>query len=518
MANKETIKSWFRNGAKPTEKQFWAWMDSFFHKEDKIPMESVEGMSKALEGKADASALEAFAFRSNTYTKDEVGELVRTKVDFPMNPPSPDVLGFERRRFLVGYEEELNTVPGQNEPHYNAVRFSLESIGENLGNSNLKVPQGQIRELDVTGAKFLVKGKESANNDASFNRRPVENANGEQRYQDADLQIKADIIKMPSLLSEQEKTVWKTQMNGGWTTNSMSVVLINPIVLKNKNEMQFVTVLGTNLNFNPSNFKVEIITDDSTANNVQVVTIIKNSHVQLINSQSLGFWINTAELNLQNGDYKLRLTNGVASYITPMSFKVIDAAQVQPLNFTHSQNVVLQSGTSTLQKINSSTDVVLSPDENIKPLADVNYKDIVAQFQTDNILRGNQNWSFKVVINNDNTPNNGIVESYFGLSSTNSKGSILNTLDFELSCGKSGWSGYLYTQGFGKMIREVNSTVIFTKYQNNLSIIVLGLSGTNVFISTHIINTDNDYRFVFGRNNGGTKRSSSFFITEAYKF
>lgn len=58
MANKETIKSWFRNGAKPTEKQFWEWIDSFFHKEEKIPMKSVEGMDKALEGKADADLLD----------------------------------------------------------------------------------------------------------------------------------------------------------------------------------------------------------------------------------------------------------------------------------------------------------------------------------------------------------------------------------------------------------------------------------------------------------------------------
>lgn len=58
MANKETIKYCFRNGAKPTEKQFWAWIDSVFHKDDKIPIESVEGMDKALESKADADLLD----------------------------------------------------------------------------------------------------------------------------------------------------------------------------------------------------------------------------------------------------------------------------------------------------------------------------------------------------------------------------------------------------------------------------------------------------------------------------
>ena len=40
----QTLKSWFVNKAKPNQGQFWAWMDSYFHKSEKIPAESVDGL------------------------------------------------------------------------------------------------------------------------------------------------------------------------------------------------------------------------------------------------------------------------------------------------------------------------------------------------------------------------------------------------------------------------------------------------------------------------------------------
>ena len=53
----ETLKQWFSNLKKPTQKQFWAWLDSFWHKSEKIPMTSVEGLDKLVEGTASAEQL-----------------------------------------------------------------------------------------------------------------------------------------------------------------------------------------------------------------------------------------------------------------------------------------------------------------------------------------------------------------------------------------------------------------------------------------------------------------------------
>lgn len=45
---KNTLKGWFVTTAKPLQAQFWAWMDSFWHKDELIPMEKVDGLIDAL--------------------------------------------------------------------------------------------------------------------------------------------------------------------------------------------------------------------------------------------------------------------------------------------------------------------------------------------------------------------------------------------------------------------------------------------------------------------------------------
>ena len=57
MTTIETLKQWFSNLKKPTQEQFWAWLDSFWHKSEKIPMTSVEGLDKLVEGTASSEQL-----------------------------------------------------------------------------------------------------------------------------------------------------------------------------------------------------------------------------------------------------------------------------------------------------------------------------------------------------------------------------------------------------------------------------------------------------------------------------
>lgn len=45
-----SIKNWFKTGLKPTQSQFWDTWDSFWHKDDLIPQESVDGLADALTG------------------------------------------------------------------------------------------------------------------------------------------------------------------------------------------------------------------------------------------------------------------------------------------------------------------------------------------------------------------------------------------------------------------------------------------------------------------------------------
>jgi len=54
---KETLKGWFSNFKKPTQNQFWAWIESYWHKDEKIPIDSVEGLKSALENTANADMI-----------------------------------------------------------------------------------------------------------------------------------------------------------------------------------------------------------------------------------------------------------------------------------------------------------------------------------------------------------------------------------------------------------------------------------------------------------------------------
>ncbi len=50
--DKPTLKSWFSRGKKPLASHFAALIDSFFHKDETIPMSSVEGLQNSLQTKS----------------------------------------------------------------------------------------------------------------------------------------------------------------------------------------------------------------------------------------------------------------------------------------------------------------------------------------------------------------------------------------------------------------------------------------------------------------------------------
>ncbi len=58
MASLNTIKNWFKSGLKPTQQQFWEAWDSFWHKEDRIPVAQIDGVDTLLDQKANKSVLD----------------------------------------------------------------------------------------------------------------------------------------------------------------------------------------------------------------------------------------------------------------------------------------------------------------------------------------------------------------------------------------------------------------------------------------------------------------------------
>lgn len=57
METKDQLKAWFRKGLYPTESQFAAWIDSYWHKSEKMPYDSIEGLALELNSKANVEHL-----------------------------------------------------------------------------------------------------------------------------------------------------------------------------------------------------------------------------------------------------------------------------------------------------------------------------------------------------------------------------------------------------------------------------------------------------------------------------
>lgn len=56
--DRNTLTGWFVKGAKPLASQFAAWINSFWHKDDLIPVSSIEGLQEEFDKKAETSTVQ----------------------------------------------------------------------------------------------------------------------------------------------------------------------------------------------------------------------------------------------------------------------------------------------------------------------------------------------------------------------------------------------------------------------------------------------------------------------------
>ncbi|WP_143755765.1 hypothetical protein [Kaistella haifensis] len=186
-------------------------------------------------------------------------------------------------------------------------------LGKNIANSSLTsvagagLTLGSSWTLNTNGQLYSVTNLPDKSADTSFNKMLIQNSTGQVAWGNGRTLIK----NMPALLSDAEKTNWKTEMNGGWTTNTMSVAVIMPPIVDKQDKNYWITLRGTGLNFNPTNFSIDIMNEAGTT----VIDNIPNSQVQLYtDGLVLVFYYNFKNFPL--GNYRIRLRNGVVEYIT----------------------------------------------------------------------------------------------------------------------------------------------------------------------------------------------------------
>ncbi len=165
MTEKNILQNWFVTGAKPTQEQFWAWQESYWHKSEGIPTEKILGLSEVLANKADVEILQ---HKANLDTSNLTNEHVlawKEKLgvgEFPTNIATIDEGNKQGNTYTKTKIDEL-----------------LENSGKNIANTDLVIPAGVVRTLNVEGAKLQISGLANKKLDASFNNKIVVNGRGE---------------------------------------------------------------------------------------------------------------------------------------------------------------------------------------------------------------------------------------------------------------------------------------------------------------------------------------------------
>ena len=323
MADKNTLKQWFVTGAKPVQAQYWAWLDSYWHKSEAISINNIENLSEILGNKVDADQLALYAKKDASNidvptwkTRLGVGEL-------PPNIGTIDYTNSEGFSYVGNAYKKIEN-PNDGKTYLlkiDGTAVDGDTFGKNVSNSyltslpNTGLKLGAIWELDSNGFPLRFKNLPDKSADSAFNLMLAQDSSGQIAKSNGKNLLKG----MPSLLSDVEKTTWKIEMNGGWTTNTMSVYSISPFLVNNNNNNNtYFTCFGANLNFNPVNFSVKILRKSDL---VEVATV-PNNQVQLNqNGISLTFYYNINSFPV--GEYIVQLWNGIAIYNSIGNFNVV---------------------------------------------------------------------------------------------------------------------------------------------------------------------------------------------------
>lgn len=313
MTNISTIKQWFRNGLKPTQEQFWAWMDSYWHKGEEIPQNSIKGLDKSLEAKAETSAVEAKA------NKDASGLSEENKVAWK------EVLGVGKipeNIAKIDTDSEQGNVYDKTQ-----VDDLLENSGKNIGNSDLETTstrtftQAHIYTHNTGGYPYRITGLADKSVDTMFNNVLVENSNGDV----AITTNSALLVNGIKAMNDTQKDQWRASLlktNEKYSTGQPRVDVLLPPLIDLSTSVSSILTVGINLFINNVD-RVSTIDIIKVSNN-EVVETIQNVMVHQTMPTQLTFDINKS-LYVADEDYTIQIThNGIKSILNKnATFRVV---------------------------------------------------------------------------------------------------------------------------------------------------------------------------------------------------
>lgn len=329
----------------------------------------------------------------------------------------------------------------------------------------------------------------------------------------------ADYYRMINSLTDAEKTNIKTSMNGGWTTATMSVAIISPPVVDKQNKNYWITLRGANLNLNPASFAVDIMSVDG----VTVIANVPGSQVQLYtNGFDLAFYFNFKDIPL--GNYKIRLWNGVAYYVTGLTVAVVQNLQILDVS-TLTWTKKIYNDLPNPATFGSGGSAIYQSDSAVKAYSTLD-PTIVGALKSSKINNVGDNFYLEFSVNYQHGANLTNATQYVGLMNSNVAVDLLDqTLTRIKASGIMGSNvGYRTYYLNNISVGAASAGVVIPSETINVVIIKEGTSMTIAVTARNVTNQvvisapDIEYSLNMAVNNMGGVCTTSINVTNLYKY
>jgi len=553
--DKNTIKNWFKTGLKPTQAQFWAWMDSYWHKDESISISAIENLEKVLDNKAD-NTHEHSKYATNDATSLTDGNILEwqkalkisdLKFDDKAITITQDYsdFGLEKGATINSFNNAIYQTVGNkldaptNEgttadyPYVVGVNEDNESIklpagdlGKNFANTNLVVTENRkhtgtaIVEFGMplvfsnTNQKFS--GLLDKSSDATFNVLMGLDSNGNA----GKLTALGNVLEsgLKNITAEQGLRIGNLLNGGQGSTGSMTVYSVSPPIVQTQyNSVEWVLLSGTNLLLNKDSCKIELL--DATTKTIELV--IPTENIKSESSTELLFYYNFQNFKL--GEYIIRITSGVKIYTTSWTLNLVSEVNNVDLNsitwdikykegFVASSDDVYQGATTSLL-----TPLISASQISSSPIYVAKSNEIFSQGE-DFYIEMNIDLSTKSFSNTNSNQ-----KSFIGLGYSSSVNDFINQTLLGLN--------YLFGDNSTYVVYNTDNTLV-SSTTNNTSLTIKIIKTGNLFrciigsINKSITLTNNSgysiFHSILGRGaNGnlqGNRQSIQTKIVRAFKF
>lgn len=290
--DKTILKSWFVTGEKPTQDQFWAWMESYYHKNDQLPMNAVYGLENALANKAEASSLQYFAIKDGSNItniedwkdKLDINQLDSKKANKDASGLSQDNITAWKSVLNVGdLPENIATNDGEDdngdpisgtsytkeqsdEKYYEKVDSqyfnsnyvlladgtpkAAGDLGKNIANSSLTsiagagMTLGSAYTWNTAGQYFYITGLTDKLADSSYSNVMLQNASGQLGYAN----LTQLFMKLPESMTVTQRNDWISKMNVDIANTYLQLITVIDGNFINGTQDHVITIYGLNIN------------------------------------------------------------------------------------------------------------------------------------------------------------------------------------------------------------------------------------------------------------------------------